>query len=118
MNDPRNSATLKRTLVEEGTKFKGSLTSTCPIVVQGAVEGEIEGPAVTVTATGTLAGKITSGALKSDGKISGKFDVETAELAGSVEKDTVLSASSLSLKLTMTNGKLQLAFATSDRERA
>jgi cytoskeletal protein CcmA (bactofilin family) len=113
MSDPKspNAATLpKRTLVEEGTRFKGSLTSTCPIVVQGSVEGEVEGPAVTVTATGALAGRITSGSLKSDGKISGSFDVDSAELSGAVENNTVLRATALSVKLTHPTGKLQLAF--------
>lgn len=38
---PNDAATTKRTLVEEGTRFKGSLTSTCPIVVQGSVEGDV-----------------------------------------------------------------------------
>jgi hypothetical protein len=34
MNDLKNpAATEKRTLVEEGTTFKGSLTSTCPLLV-------------------------------------------------------------------------------------
>ena len=59
MNDPKNptvgaATTEKRTLVEEGTRFKGSLTSTCPILVQGAVEGDVDGPAVTVSSTGLV----------------------------------------------------------------
>jgi len=32
-----SSATEKRTLVEEGTSFKGSMTSTCPVLVKGGV---------------------------------------------------------------------------------
>ena len=39
----------KKTLIEEGTAFKGTLTSTCPIVVMGRVEGEMTGPSVEVT---------------------------------------------------------------------
>jgi cytoskeletal protein CcmA (bactofilin family) len=31
----------KKTLVEEGTQFKGSLTSSCPVVVRGRVEGDV-----------------------------------------------------------------------------
>jgi cytoskeletal protein CcmA (bactofilin family) len=110
MNDPKNPTLQKRTLVEEGTGFKGSLTSTCPIVVQGSIEGDVEGPAVTVSATGTLSGKIQTGALKSDGKIAGDFDVETAQLAGAVATNTVVKASSLDLKLSVATGKLELRF--------
>ena len=115
MNDPKtpaqsSSSTQKRTLVEEGTRFKGSLSSTCPIVVQGSVEGEVDGPAVTVSATGAVSGTIVTGTLKSDGKISGDFDVDTAQLAGNVAKDTVIRATSLDLKLTVPNGKLELTF--------
>ncbi len=113
MNDPKNpnlATGTKRTLVEEGTRFKGSLTSTCPILVQGSVEGEVEGPAVTVSATGAVSGKIATGALKSDGRISGDFDVDSAQLAGTVETNTVIRASSLDVKLTVATGKVQLTF--------
>jgi cytoskeletal protein CcmA (bactofilin family) len=111
MNDPKLGATTtKRTLVEEGTSFKGSMVSTCPILVQGTIEGDIEGPAVTVSATGAVSGKVATGALKSDGTISGDFDVETAQLAGTVEKNTVIRASSLDVKLTVPSGKVQLTF--------
>ena len=111
MNDPKTpGVTGKRTLVEDGTTFKGSLTSTCPVLVQGSIEGDVDGPAVTISATGAVSGKIVTGALKSDGKISGEFDVESAQLAGFVEKDTVVRASSLDVKLTAATGKLQLTF--------
>jgi cytoskeletal protein CcmA (bactofilin family) len=112
MNDPKNpSSAEKRTLVEEGTRFKGSLTSTCPILVQGSVEGDVDGPAVTVSATGAVSGKIAAGTLKSAGKISGEFDVDTAQLSGTVEHNTVVRATSLDLKLTVPNdGRLQLTF--------
>lgn len=117
MNDPKsagqaNPTTQKRTLVEEGTSFKGSLTSTCPILVQGSIEGEVEGPAVTISATGAVSGKIATGALKSDGKIAGDFDVDTAQLSGTVEKNTVIRASSLDVKLTVPSGKVQLTFGS------
>jgi len=119
MNDPKNptgAANQKRTLVEEGTRFKGSLTSTCPILVQGSVEGDVEGPALTVSATGAVSGKIAAGALKSDGRISGDFDVDTAQLAGAIENNTVVRASSLDLKITVPNGKLELTFGSTGRD--
>jgi cytoskeletal protein CcmA (bactofilin family) len=111
MSDPKNSATAeKRTLVEEGTKFKGSLTSTCPIVVQGSIEGDVEGPSITVSSSGAVSGRVAAGALTSAGKIAGDFDVDTARVEGSVENDTIVRASSLDVKLTATTGKIQLTF--------
>jgi cytoskeletal protein CcmA (bactofilin family) len=110
MNDPKNPTTQKRTLVEEGTSLKGSLTSTCPILVQGTVEGDVESPAVTVSATGAVSGKITAGTFKSDGKIAGELDVDTAQVAGTVAKNTIIRATSLDVKLTVPNGKVQLTF--------
>lgn len=110
MNDPKNPTAQKKTLVEEGTRFKGSLQSTCPILVQGSIEGDVEGPAVTVSATGTVSGKIATSSLKSDGKIAGDFDVETAQVAGTVEKNTVIRANSLDVKLSVQTGKVQLTF--------
>ena len=79
MNDLKNpvgSATEKRTLVEEGTTFKGSLTSTCPILVKGGIDGDLEAPSLTVAATGTVSGKVKAGELKSEGELSGEFDVD------------------------------------------
>lgn len=111
MNDPKSVATAeKRTLVEEGTSFKGALTSTCPVVVQGSIEGDVEGPSVTVSATGAVSGKVAAGALTSAGKIAGDFDVETARLEGRVDNDTVIRANSLDIKLTAASGKIQLTF--------
>jgi cytoskeletal protein CcmA (bactofilin family) len=123
MNDPKNpnaaaaaAATQKRTLIEDGTRFKGSLSSTCPIVVQGSVEGDVDGPALTVSTTGSVSGVVVTGMLKSDGRIAGDFDVETAQLAGTVEKDTVIKANSLDLKLAVTTGKAQLTFGSPRRK--
>jgi cytoskeletal protein CcmA (bactofilin family) len=117
MNDPKNSATEKRTLVEEGTTFKGSLQSTCPIHVQGSIEGDVIGPAVTVSPTGAVSGMVEASSLKSAGKISGEFDVESAQLAGTVAKNTVIRANSLDLKLSVTGSKLQLTFGQQDGAR-
>ena len=116
MNDPKNpiggggATTTKRTLVEDGTRFKGSLSSTCPIHVQGSVEGDVEGPSLTISTTGAVSGKIVTGSLKSDGKIAGEFDVDTAQLAGSVANNTIIHATSLDVKLSVPTGKLELRF--------
>jgi cytoskeletal protein CcmA (bactofilin family) len=89
-----SAAPAARTIVDEGTKFKGALSSTSPILVQGTVEGDVSGPAVSVSASG----------------LAGSFDVDTAQIAGKVAKDTVVRASSVHLKLNAVDGRLEVRF--------
>jgi cytoskeletal protein CcmA (bactofilin family) len=111
MNDLKNpGATEKRTLVEEGTTFKGSLTSTCPILVKGTINGDLEAPSLTVASTGTVSGKVKAGELKSEGELSGEFDVEKVVLSGTVKDNTVIRAKALEVKLAVTGTKMQVVF--------
>ena len=114
MSDLKNSgastATEKRTLVEEGTTFKGSLTSTCPILVKGTINGDLEAPSLTVAATGSVSGKVKAGELKSEGELSGEFDVDRIVLSGSVKDHTVIRAKALEVKLAVTGSKMQVVF--------
>src|SRR3954452_23124713 len=111
MNDPKNpGATDKRTLVEDGTTFKGSLTSTCPILVKGTINGDLEAPSLTVATTGTVSGKVKAGELKSEGEISGEFDVDKVVLSGSVKDNTVIRAKALEVKLSVSGAKMQVVF--------
>ena len=91
--------------------------STCPIVVNGSVEGDIEAPAISVDATGALAGKIQAGVFKSEGRVAGTFDADTVELAGTVAPGTDVRATSLTVNLTVSTGKLQLAFGADGMRR-
>jgi cytoskeletal protein CcmA (bactofilin family) len=106
----------KRTLVEEGTELKGSLTSTCPILVRGRVEGEIKAPALTVSPSGAVHGRAKVGELSADGELSGEFDAEVITLAGSVKDKTIIKAKTLSVKLASENGKLSVMFGECDLE--
>ena len=111
MNELKNpAATEKRTLVEEGTTFKGSLTSTCPILVKGTIHGDLEAPSLTVAATGSVSGKVKAGELKSEGELSGEFDVDKVVLSGSVKDNTVIRAKALEVKLSVTGSKMQVVF--------
>src|SRR6476469_8334590 len=116
MNDLKNpgaggaATTEKRTLVEEGTTFKGSLTSTCPILVKGTINGDLEAPSLTVAATGIVSGKVKAGELKSEGEISGEFDVDKVVLSGAVKDNTVIRAKALEVKLAVTGSKMQVVF--------
>jgi cytoskeletal protein CcmA (bactofilin family) len=100
----------KVTIVEEGTEFKGTLTSSCPIDVRGKVEGELNTPALTVSASGAVHGRAKVGAVRSQGEISGEFEADSIELAGVVRDNTVIRAKSLDVKLAASRGKLQIIF--------
>jgi|SRR5688572_19233534 cytoskeletal protein CcmA (bactofilin family) len=114
--NPLGSATEKRTLVEEGTTFKGSLSSTCPIFVKGGVEGDIQAPSLTVATSGTVSGKVKAGELKSEGSLAGEFDVDKVQLSGSVKDNTVIRAKSLEVKLSVTSAKMQVVFGECELE--
>ena len=72
----------KKTLIDEGTEFKGTLTSSSAIVVMGRVEGQMTGPSVEVTETGVLSGKAKVTELRSRGELAGEFDADIVELSG------------------------------------
>jgi cytoskeletal protein CcmA (bactofilin family) len=100
----------KLTVVEEGTDFKGTLTSSCPVDVRGRVEGEINTPSLTVSASGAVHGRAKVGSVRSQGEISGEFEADSIELAGVVRDNTVIRARSLDVKLATSRGKLQIIF--------
>jgi cytoskeletal protein CcmA (bactofilin family) len=100
----------KQTIVEEGTEFKGTLASSCPIVVRGRIEGEIDTPALKISENGAVHGRAKVGALDSQGELSGEFDAETVQLAGRVKDNTVIRARSLEVKLASGDGRMQVIF--------
>ena len=106
----------KRTLVEEGTELKGSLTSTCPVLVRGRIQGEITAPSLTVSPSGAVHGRAKVGELSAEGELSGEFDADTVALSGSVKDKTVIKAKTLSVKLSSESGKLSVMFGECDLE--
>ena len=101
----------KKTLVEEGTSFKGSVSSTCPIVIRGRVEGDVEAPSISVSTTGGVQGRVRVGSVVSEGEIAGEFDADSVELSGTVRDDTVIRAKTLRVQLSAPgDGKKQLLF--------
>ena len=108
------STNTKQTIVEEGTEFKGILLSTCPIVVRGRIEGEVETPSLTVSEKGAVHGRARVGTIRSLGELSGEFDADTVELAGRVKDNTVIRAKSLEVKLSAEDNKMQVTFGDSE----
>ena len=110
MVGPKDSANDRKTLVEEGTQFKGSLSSSCPIVVKGRIDGDVSAPSLTVSSTGSVHGKVKVGEMESQGELSGEFDADVVQLSGTVRDKTVVRAKSLEVKLAPVTGKMQVVF--------
>src|SRR6187401_2398257 len=104
------STNAKQTIVEEGTEFKGTLTSTCPVVVRGRIEGDIETPSLSVSEKGSVHGRAKVGTIRSLGELSGEFDADVVELAGRVKDNTIIRAKSLEVKLATEDQKMQVMF--------
>lgn len=98
----------KQTLIEQGTEFKGTMKSTCPVVVNGRVEGELSAPELDVTTTGTVRGNIKADRLSSRGVLSGNIDAGDLYLSGAVGNKTVIKAKNLEVKLTPDHGRMEL----------
>jgi cytoskeletal protein CcmA (bactofilin family) len=110
MQNLKSGDSEKKTLVEEGTHFKGSLTSICPIVVRGRIEGDVQAPSLRISETGAVHGKVKVGEIISEGELAGEFDADLIQLSGSVKDKTIVRAKSLQVKLGVANGKMEVVF--------
>lgn len=114
---PIESKTPKQTLVEEGTEFKGTLKSSCPVVVNGTIDGEVDAPEITITRSGAVLGALKAKKVKSQGTLSGNVDAGDVFLAGSVRSNTVIKAKSLEVKLgSSEKGHLEVTFGECNLE--
>ncbi len=103
-------STGKTTTIEDDTEIKGTLSSKCPVVVKGSVEGEVIGPSLHVSPSGSVSGKVKVGELRSEGSLAGEVDAESVLLAGTVKNDTIIRARSLEVRLAQQGSKLQVSF--------
>jgi cytoskeletal protein CcmA (bactofilin family) len=110
MSDKNGLPTGKHTLVEDGTEFKGTMSSNCPIVVMGKVEGDIAGPVIHITPSGVVAGVVKVKELRSDGELAGEVEADTVQISGRVRDRTVIRARSLEVSLTASKGGMQVMF--------
>lgn len=106
----------KKTLVEEGTELKGSISSKCPIVVRGKIEGDLAAPALTVSDSGAVHGTVKVGQLTSQGEIAGEFDADSITLSGVVKDNTIVRAKTLEVRLSSTTSKMQVVFGETTLE--
>ncbi|MBN1652831.1 MAG: polymer-forming cytoskeletal protein [Deltaproteobacteria bacterium] len=100
----------KQTFVEEGTEFKGTMTSSCPVAVRGTLNGDIKAPMLTITETGTVIGNVEAASIRSEGVLAGKVDAEDIFLSGKVRDNTVIRAKSLEVKISQEKSKLEVTF--------
>jgi cytoskeletal protein CcmA (bactofilin family) len=110
MNDKTGSNGIKQTLVEEGTEFVGKLTSKCPIVVMGNVEGEVTGPIIHVTRSGVVAGNVKVKELRSEGELAGSVEADVVRIAGKIRDRTVIRARTLEVTLTSNDKAMEVLF--------
>jgi cytoskeletal protein CcmA (bactofilin family) len=111
MSEKNGLPTGKHTLVEEGTEFKGTMSSNCPIVVMGKVEGDVTGPVIHVTPSGVVSGVVKVKQLRSAGELAGEVEADTVEISGRVRDRTVIRARSLEVSLSTPKGSgMQVVF--------
>jgi cytoskeletal protein CcmA (bactofilin family) len=100
MSDSTNGRTTgKRTLVDEGTELKGTIKSTCPVVIAGRVEGDISGPSIEIAEKGFVTGTVKAAEVVSRGEVYGLIEAENLELSGKIQDGTVIVARSLDIKV-------------------
>lgn len=115
MESQRPTDVNRLTVVEEGTEFRGSMTSSCAVVVKGKIAGDIASPALTITPTGVVSGRVRVGTLASQGELAGELDADHVHLSGRVSDNTVIRAKTLEIKLAA-EGKMTVTFGDAKLE--
>jgi len=111
----------KQTLVEAGTEFTGTIKSSCPVVVHGTLDGEIDAPTLSIATTGTIHGNIRAETLRSYGTLAGNVDAGEVYVSGVVRSKTVIRARRLELQLGTSgksNSQIELTVRTTNVEQS
>jgi cytoskeletal protein CcmA (bactofilin family) len=115
MSMPSEMKTAKQTLVEAGTEFKGTLKSSCPVAVNGTIDGEIDAPTLNIATSGSILGNVKAKTLRSQGTLSGNVDAEEVFLSGAVRSKTFIKTRRLEMKLgSLDKGQLEVTFGNCD----
>lgn len=104
----------KQTIIENGTEFDGTIKSQCEIVLRGKLRGDVSAPALTVSPSGVVQGKVKVTQLKAEGEIAGELEAESIQISGRVSDQTVIRAKTLEVALTQPQGGLQVTFGNCD----
>jgi cytoskeletal protein CcmA (bactofilin family) len=100
----------KGTTVAAETEFKGTLTSTCAVLVRGTIDGQVDAPELTVTETGQVVGQINARELRSSGVLQGHLTGETMYISGTVRDNTVIRAGALEVNPQRLTDPLHVVF--------
>jgi cytoskeletal protein CcmA (bactofilin family) len=107
----------KQTLVAAGTEFRGTLKSSCPVVVNGTLEGEIDAPSLSIASTGSIHGHIRVQTLRSSGTLAGSVDAGEVYVSGAVRSKTVIRARRMELALGSSgNGHVEVTVKSNEVE--
>jgi cytoskeletal protein CcmA (bactofilin family) len=99
----------KQTVIDDGTKFEGSIRSDCDVTIRGTLEGQVSAPSVTVSSSGAMHGRATVEHLTAEGEVSGKINAGKVVLSGRVNDQTVISAETLEV-LSNSDEGVQVSF--------
>lgn len=111
MTVPSQTKPTKQTFIDEGSVFKGTLKSSCPVIVNGTIDGELTAPELTIARTGTALGVIKATTLRSYGMLAGNVDAGDVYLFGAVRSNTVIKARTLEVKIGSSDrGQLEVIF--------
>jgi cytoskeletal protein CcmA (bactofilin family) len=110
------SDTPRRTTVEEGSEFTGTVESSCPVAVNGTILGNISAPEITINRSGSISGIIKADRLTSNGTISGNVEAAHVLVTGRVGSQTIIKTSRLEATLRAESGQLEVTFGKSSLE--
>lgn len=114
---PNDMTPPKQTLVEAGTEFKGTLKSSCPVAVNGTIDGDIDAPTLNIARTGSILGNVKAKTLRSQGTLSGNVDADEVFLSGAVRSKTFIKTRRLEMKLgSLEQSQLEVTFGNCDIE--
>lgn len=112
----KESAGDRRTVIEEGTEFRGVMVSKRPVLLRGMLDGELQAPNVVVEAGGELRGKARLGELKSEGQVSGDIHADRVKLAGVVGDGTRIVARVLEIDVKSQDQAVAVTFSRATLE--
>jgi cytoskeletal protein CcmA (bactofilin family) len=106
----KTEAESKRTTVEEGSELKGTLQSSCQVVVRGLVDGVLTAPSLVISESGTVIGNVKAQSIQSAGTLAGRIEADDIQLSGSVRSDTVIRAKTLEVRLRANDKPFEITF--------
>jgi cytoskeletal protein CcmA (bactofilin family) len=100
----------RKTVIESGTEFDGTIKSERPVVLSGSLKGQITAPSLDVTLTGKVQGSVKVSQFSCKGEVAGEVLAECVELSGRVCDATVIRAKTLDVKLAQSEGGVEVSF--------